>query len=156
MRNFFKHFAKIEVLTRLTVGLGAILMLWVAYMLWWPAKTLEVHNAPLPIVSNTTLHNKEMVTYRYDYCKYYDTPLSIEKDFVDGIIFKTDPIYYSTLEKGCHTQDVSVGIPDTLPTGRYKIRINLQVRINQLRTDTIVVETQYFNVINDNDKDFVN
>ncbi|OPZ94158.1 MAG: hypothetical protein BWY74_00776 [Firmicutes bacterium ADurb.Bin419] len=148
MRKFLDKLLHIEVLTRLTVGLGIILMLWVAYLLFWPVKTLVVYNAPLPIVGSTTLKGGEMVTYHYDYCKYYNTPLSIEKDFVDGIIFKTDPIYYATLEKGCHKQDVSVKIPETLPTGIYKIRINLQVRVNQLRIDNVVIETQEFSVIN--------
>jgi hypothetical protein len=136
-----------KILFTVTPILALILILWVGYMLLWPVKTLVVKNAPLPIVGATTLHNGDMVTYHYDYCKYYDTPLSIEKDFVDGIIFKTDPIYVSTLQKGCHQQDVSVKIPDTLPEGEYKIRINLQVRINQLRTDTVIIQTQTFNVI---------
>ena len=126
--------------------LGMVLMLWVAYLLWWPVKTLEVFNAPLPIVGSTTLHNGEMLTYNYDYCKYYNAPYSIEKEFVDGIIFRTDPIYVSTLKSGCHKKDVVVKVPDTLPAGEYKVRITLQVVVNQLRTDTVVIETQLFNV----------
>ena len=139
----------LALMTKLLVILGATLMLWIAYLLFWPTPTLVVKNAPMAIVGPTTVHSGGQITYHYDYCKYYDKPLNIQKDFIDGLIFKTDPIYVSQLESGCHQKDISVGVPETLPTGEYKIRIITQIVINQLRTDTVTYETASFKVIND-------
>jgi hypothetical protein len=127
------------------VILFTILVSTILYLLYWPVNTLIVKNAPMPIIGSTTLKHGEYVTYRYDYCKYYDHPLSIQRDFVDGIIFRTEP-GFAQLEPGCHVADVKVIIPETLPAGNYKIRNITQVVVNQLRTKTTTYETQEFTV----------
>lgn len=134
------------ILSCIVVVLGLSLILFVSYLLWYPVKTLVVKNAPMPIIGSRVLHNGDYIYYRYDYCKYYDYPLSIQRDFVDGIIFKTEP-GLAQLEPGCHIKDVKVIIPDTLPPGDYKIRNITQVVVNQLRTVTTVYETGEFTVI---------
>lgn len=138
---------KLFVILSSTVGiLGFSLIIYVSYLLWSPVKTLVVKNAPMPIIGSKVLKNGEYITYRYDYCKYYDHPLSIQRDFVDGIIFRTEPAF-AQLEPGCHVKDVVVKIPETLPAGQYKIRNITQVVVNQLRTVTTTYETEEFNVI---------
>ena len=130
----------------ITITTGVVLFSYIAYLLWFPVKTLVVKNAPMPIIGSTTLKPGEFVTYRYDYCKYYDHPLSIQRDFVDGIIYKTEPAV-AQLEPGCHVRDVSVIIPETLPPGEYKIRNITQVTVNQFRIQTTEIETQMFTII---------
>jgi hypothetical protein len=129
-----------------TIILGISLIGYICYLLFAPVKTLVVKNSPMPIIGSKVLKNGEYVTYRYDYCKYYDHPLSIQRDFVDGIIFRTEPAL-AQLEPGCHVRDVKVIIPETLPAGEYKIRNITQVVVNQLRTVTTTYETEEFTVI---------
>jgi len=145
-----KNHIWLKYMTLVTVILTVVLIAYVLCLLYYPAKTLVVKNAPMPIIGSKTLKAGEYVTYRYDYCKYYDHPLSIQRDFVDGVIYKTEP-GFAQLEPGCHVADVRVIIPDTLPAGEYKIRNITQVVINQLRTDTVLYETEKFNVIEEED-----
>lgn len=142
-----KHHA-LSILSTLTLFLGITLIFYVSFLLWWPVKTIEVKDSPMPIVGSTKLQSGDMLVYHYDYCKYYEIPQSIEKAFVDGIIYKTDSTYATQLEKGCHEKNVSVPIPETLPTGDYKLRITTVIRINKLRTETTVYETKMFHVTN--------
>lgn len=121
--------------------------IFLAYTYLYPHKTLEVKNSPMPIINGSVFRNGDVLTYRYDYCKYYDSPIHIQKEFVDGIIFRTEPTYVSQLEYGCHQKDVSIMVPESLPEGEYKVRITTQIVLNQLRTVTVVYETQKFSVV---------
>lgn len=131
-----------------TIFVVMVTTIYVLILLFWPVNTLVVKNAPMPIIGSKVLKAGEYVTYRYDYCKYYDHPLSIQRDFVDGIIFRTEP-GVAQLEPGCHVADVKVIIPETLPTGEYHIRNITQVVVNQLRTDTVTYTTEKFEVVSD-------
>jgi hypothetical protein len=132
------------IMSIVTVILGTALFFYIIFLLYWPVKTLEVKNFPMPIVG-TEFYPGGTVTYHYDYCKYYDTPLSIRKDFVDGIIYQTDGAV-GMLERGCHKKNVTINIPGTLQPGTYKLRITTQIVVNKLRTDTRVYETQQFEI----------
>jgi hypothetical protein len=136
--------------TTLVLGFG--LMAWIAFMLFFPVKTLEVNNQPMPITNQHEFEAGDVIWYRYDYCKYYDVPLSITKQFVDGIIFTTDSTYgVSNLQVGCHVKEVGVVVPQTLPAGTYRIRIITVIAVNRLRNETVVYETVPFKVVTHTD-----
>lgn len=148
MQKYTRKYKLLAIFGYGTIALGFALMAYIAFLLFCPTQTLEVKNAPMPIVNGSEFKAGDKITYRYDYCKYYDDPVSITKQFVDGIIYTTDPIYVATLERGCHQKDITIPIPETLPTGDYKIRIITVININQLRNDTVVYETMPFSVVN--------
>jgi hypothetical protein len=85
------------------------------------------------------------LSYEYDYVKYMAAPVTVSKQFVDGLIFQSDsPVTVRPVGSGhVHCQ---IPIPQTLPPGTYKLRITAVYQVNPIRTITITHDTEFFTV----------
>ncbi|MDP4227509.1 MAG: hypothetical protein Q8910_14105, partial [Bacteroidota bacterium] len=95
--------------------------------------------------AKTVYHQGDDTTYMVDYCKYQNPPVTVDKMFADGLLFRSDDLA-SKLSLGCHKEAVPLHIPETLPPGTYKYRIIATYQINPLKTVTLVRETNWFTV----------
>lgn len=142
-----RHNIKIKVLTAMSytaLGVVASSMIMVGFWLWYPYKTIEV-SQPY-IVKDKVVKKDTFTSYSFHYCKYTNIQPIVQKAFVDGIVF--DAEYASAVTRdGCRDTTVPLHIPETLPTGQYRLRIITQYKMNPLRTITYTRFTDTFKVI---------
>lgn len=131
-----------------TLILGFVLLAWVNYSLFWPIKTLTVAGSDKPIpVLTTSVFPGQPLSYELDYCKYTNLAATVHRTFIDGqIITLQDTV--GQLPMGCHKTMVKTAVvPETINPGRYYLDVNVEYRINILRTEYTHYRTEYFVVL---------
>ena len=135
----------------ITWGKMALIMLlvfvgYLAYYLFFPFKVVDIKTQPFPVLTKQVKHGKSMI-FHADYCKYMSVPTKTSTSFVDSIQF-IEADRSSASPKGCHSKDIAVEIPETLPAGTYKYRITANHQVHPLlRIIKVVAETEEFEVI---------
>lgn len=120
-----------------------VCLLLVSFWLFYPYKTIETTPEQFPIVGDINLKQGSDLTYSYSYQKYTDAPVTIERRFVDGLIFLSSNETVIT-EKGTGNVRVRIHIPETLPPGKYYLEIVAKYEVNPIRTITITKRTKCF------------
>ena len=86
-----------------------------------------------------------------DYCKHRNVQVDVSRELIDGIVY-TLPEISSNFPEGCHKIDVArVTIPEQVQPGTYKLRLTAVFNVNAFQQQTQVVETEEFEVINNDD-----
>lgn len=130
--------------------LAWVIVLYIAFALFWPVKTLEIknftENSPIQI-KNTIVHPGESLSYQLNYCKYTDLPSTVHRTLIDGqVISLTDTA--GQLPTGCHNVTVKTAVvPETINPGKYYLDVSVLYRINPFRTEIIKYHTGYFTVV---------
>jgi hypothetical protein len=127
----------------LAFGLLALVAFWLLY----PYKIVTYKTTPFRIVeTNKSAKQGGALSYEYDYTKYIDVPAEVSKQFIDGLIFQSEgPITRKLVGSGhVHSE---IQIPETLPSGKYRLRIIATYRVNPIRTIVITNETEQFTVM---------
>jgi hypothetical protein len=132
------------------VAVCQIVVLLIAYMLFWPVKTLVITGSdadnPVSVITKTVARG-QYLSYELSYCKYTDLPSTVSRILVDGqkiTLVETAGV----LPKGCFNTTINTAkIPDTINPGRYALDVTVYYRINDFRTEQINYSTEYFNVI---------
>lgn len=116
------------------------------FLFWWifPYKTSE-QVQPYKVLSKT-IKQGELLQYEIDYCKYTDKIPTVERQFVDGIIYAV-PQGNAQIKEGCGKINNSIKIPHQLPPGNYYIQATVTFKMNPIRTISKVYITEKFNVI---------
>ena len=130
------------------ISLGSILIAWLilihlVYLMIYPYEPLIINNVK---IFKDHYRVGDSILYEVDYCKNIDGGAMVTKNFEDGIIFMTKS-YYTNIDVGCNTKNISVLIPNTLPEGNYKLSISAEYNVNLLRDVTIRYDTPNFEVI---------
>lgn len=131
------------------IAIGYLLVGWVAYMLFWPVKTLEVKNYdpahPIPVDAEV-YYPGENLSYQLDYCKYFDGRATVHRTLVDGQIVQLQDTM-GGLPLGCRVITVKTAIiPETITPGRYYLDVVVEYELNPLRTERVHYQTDYFTV----------
>lgn len=100
---------------------------------------------------NGTIINKEVeageyLQMRQVYCKSGDYITTVSRSFVDGFIY-TAPNVLGKRPNGCHDVIELIYVPKALNPGTYTISTNISYQPNPLRTITLNVTTEKFEVI---------
>jgi len=117
---------------------------YIGFLLLWPVKTIEILNAPSPVL-NGEVTAGDVVHVYVKYCKYVDKPATIERALVDTIVIYYEPII-NRLPKGCGELTLAVKIPEYALSGIYSIRSSITHQVNPIRKETVIYETQKFHV----------
>jgi hypothetical protein len=128
-----------------------VVLLVVAFWLLAPYRTIEFKNeagTPVYVTNKTVYRQNENGSYTVKFCKYTDMKPTVTKKFEDGIEYTADDTR-AVLDKGCHTQSVSLHIPETLPPGRYRLAIYLDYQVNPLRDIAMEHYSNWFTVTRD-------
>lgn len=129
-----------------TLMLIILTLLYGAYLVLWPFKTLEVYQHPMPVL-NSPLKRGEHVEMRVDYCKFTSVPFDISWQLVNDRVFFLE-VKPTDLPTGCHNVVVSpVIIPKDAPLGEYIIRNKVTYYLNPIRRITLEFETEPFVVV---------
>jgi hypothetical protein len=129
------------------LGFVMIFIIWSVFMIWWvyPYKTVKINQQPY-IVSEKVIKQGGQLGYVIDACNYTDVVPTVNKQFVDGIIY-TVPDGVVRLPDGCNKTIVSVKVPKSLPTGEYTLKIFVSYKMNPIRIITSQYQTEKFSVI---------
>ena len=118
-----------------------------AFWLLWPYRTVEKTQSPLPIVKGyETVRQGGVVAYEYDYVKYSNVQPTVNREFVDGLIFESSDASTHLGPRVGHVR-VEVPIPYTLPPGHYRLKIYISFQMNPWRTIQNVDTTGQFTVL---------
>ena len=137
-------------LTVFSYGTMLLAFVFLAVVLFWqfyPYHVIDSRPKPYNIVEpGKTVYQGGVLSYEYDYEKFLDTPVTVRKQFVDGIIFEAPSIFtYKPVGEGhVHAQ---IEIPETLPPGTYHLRITATYKVNPIRSITIENSTEEFTVL---------
>jgi hypothetical protein len=115
-----------------------------AYWSFYPYKTIE-HYPDSYALGKTTLKQGETTFYEFNYCKFSDAPVTLYKQFIDGIVYEA-PVYPAFLQVGCGSAKIDITIPVNLPPGEYYLKVEANYKVNPIRTITETNITQKFTV----------
>lgn len=119
------------------------------WLLFYPYNVIEVKQVPFPVIEKTLKHG-DRLEFVLDYCKYMNSPATIQSQFVDGVVVQLSQSI-TNVPTGCHNRiDNSVVIPKHLPIGKYVFRSVVNYKVNALRTIQYVYETEEFEIIDSN------
>ena len=119
-------------------------LLLAAYWLFYPYKIITYSDLPYQ-TAKTEYVQGDITTYSFKFCKHLELPATVEKQFVDGLLFMSEG-NKNNLPLGCHKAVIQLHIPETLPAGEYKLRTTARYRVNPIRIIEVVNETNTFNV----------
>ena len=136
---------KAYTLSSLLVVIMIFLLGVVLFLLLWPVRVAEFHT-PYKMSAKTVEANN-VISYTADYCKFLPFSASVNRTLVnESVLFL--PETPTNLATGCHKISVPILIPANAPPGTYHLRIALTYKVNFLREQTYVIESEPFEVTN--------
>lgn len=132
------------------ISLAILGLFYTGYLLFWPYKTVtfkQTNNLEI-LNENKQLRAGEDLQYKISYCKYTDKTAIITRTIQDGVLYILPPVE-ARVSEGCkENATVNIAtIPKAIPPGKYTMVINLQYRINPLRTVSHTLATEPFYVV---------
>lgn len=111
--------------------------------------TVEPHvDSQGNFVLRDTFSTGEAVTYGIEYCKDRRVPATVRAFFVDTAMVEM-PAVESNWDAGCGKLIIDdFVVPRFLPTGSYYLRVEVEYRVNPLRTVKVEYRTTDFTIIN--------
>ena len=129
-----------------TLILAFLFICLISYWAFYPYRLLDVKDKP--IVEDAIVTQGQWTSYSFDYCKWSTAPVTVRKDFVDGIVYQMESPK-TPLLTGCHSIVVPLHIPKNLPPGEYLVRIQGVYQVNPIRKIEVIIETTRFTVTRD-------
>jgi len=123
-----------------------LLLVLIMFWAFFPYQTIKF-NAPYQTEKLVYTQGDETF-YVVDACKYTDVVPSIQKEFVDGLVFTAESPQ-AFLTKGCRKQEVLLLIPHTLPSGKYRLKISTQYKMSPFQTISHIEYSNWFTVLED-------
>lgn len=138
--------AKIDIkyyLIAIAVGLA----IFGSILAYWSWGSFEVITFKGEYKTEKLIYSKgEETFYSVDYCKLLDAKVvSISKEFVDGLVFEAESPQAS-LYPGCRAQEVPLKIPNTLPAGKFRLRVTIIYQVTPTQTKTYTHYSNWFEV----------
>ena len=121
------------------------LVILVTYWLVFPYKILSFNEGNGTFI-DTTVKRGEFLHMHQNSCKYMDIPSTINRQFVDGVIYSIVPTN-ARRPLGCTENIEYIYIPTELPVGEYYISTLISFPPNPLRTVSYTVKTKKFTIV---------
>lgn len=124
---------------------SSILLAYLGYVLFYPIEILEPQTQPYKAITKTV---KQGGTLRYivDACKTRNAVGVVTRIIVvDGVEFKLTP-EPGTVKKGCNEVEVSIEIPETIPTGKAYMDIYISYPLNPFRNLYYFLKVEEFEI----------
>lgn len=133
-----------------------ILLAYIAFLLFYPVKTVNFYNLPMKVHSDTYVA-WEILSYEVQFCRYIDVYTLVTKVLIweDGseYFLSTVNAPFPSSDSWCWELNPDVIIlendvlPLNLPPGEYHLEATVRYIINPLRTIPHVVESEKFTVL---------
>ncbi len=127
------------------LAVAALLIIYISYLLLWPANVIEVKTQPIPL-NPTELKPGDVAIMTFDYCKNRNLKSRITIELVG----ETIPPTLSSIrnfETGCHSTHVGFTVPESTRPGHYYMAIEFEYEVNQIRTDVQRFDSVPFQVV---------
>ncbi len=118
------------------IALIGIVTFWSVY----PYKPLEINKVS---IKTEEAKRGEIFIYELDYCKKGSDQVHISRKFIDGVVYSV-PEVYTTNQKGCRVSNIGILIPESLPSGEYRLELDYTYKVNPIRTITVSTITGVF------------
>jgi hypothetical protein len=145
--NARRHNILLDILGYSSIGAVTLSMLVIGFWWFYPYKVITYDHTPFHIVQrDKKAETGTALSYEYNYTKYMNIAPTVTKQFVDGIVFESaSAITVKPIGSGHVISEIP--IPQTLPPGKYHLKITASYKVNPIRTITIINETESFTVI---------
>lgn len=145
-------YRNLRIITCLTCILLSSLVLMVTYWLVYPYDPMKIDDDQFQIVYPVefphVVKQGEYITYEFTYERTGNVNPIIQRQFVDGLVFNVAGDTAATvIEPGKGTAQVQIAIPQTLPPGRYSLRIISKYQVNPIRLIQYEYYTEEFEVV---------
>lgn len=131
-------------LAMVTLSIGFLSIGLVTYWLIAPYDVLELKKGNGEL-TYTEVKSGSYLEMRQVYCKKTNLVSTVDRKFIDGILYQAPQIKASR-KVGCYDTIEYVYIPKALPTGTMKLQDTISFKVNPLRTVTYTVETDSFTI----------
>lgn len=123
---------------------------YVLFSLLYPFNALMVKNSTSLAVVSKSVEAGSNVEFLVDYCKYWDIKPLVRKEIIGEFSLVSIPPLPENrqLPSGCHKVFINHTVPIITPTGKYRIFIFLEYKINTFRSVTYTLTTEEFFVNN--------
>jgi len=124
--------------------LGSLMMLYISYLILHPVnllKFVQPHH-----VMDTANNQQGILRYEVDYCASKELFLIIDRQLENtktGELWDV-PDKFAHFSKGCSKEMYDLLLPLKIDPGTYKLRDNISIRINALRTESYDYESESF------------
>lgn len=135
----------INKLSSLFLGGMILVSLIFLYLMFWPVEIIKPNVQPYKI-QTPIVHIGGQVIYVIDACKYRETTAQVSRRFVNGVIFMLPPVT-NNVPKGCFITPTSVTIPSEITPGTWYLQLDIEYKVNFLRTKSYHFKTDTFQVI---------
>lgn len=131
------------------IGVAALFLIIAGFLAFMPVQIIKANRQPY-IVTTPALKAGDPITYIADVCKYKDVSSLVTRTFVDeNNVHYPIPQQQSNIPSGCHQNKVIVPTLGNLHPGRWYMTLDVEYRVNILRsetyhftTDTFVIEAE--------------
>jgi hypothetical protein len=120
------------------------------YCKFYPFEPITTSPKVFPIIypANKIVKQGDHIVYQFKYNKTTDIMPVVQRQFVDGIVFNVAGLQTSAATtKGAGIAQVEIDIPETLPPGKYYLRIGTMYQINPIRRLYYIYMTEKFEVV---------
>lgn len=128
------------------IGIAIAFVLWIGYSVFVPTQVLEVE-VPIP-ATPTEVKAGDVVNLSFNYCKTKDLDSYIKIDFLGNYVIPSLSTTRS-FPVGCHNEILAISIPAGTPNGVYSVRLEIDYRVNALRTEHYIFDSVDIKVVND-------
>lgn len=151
-------------ITTLVLGLFVVAFSIILTLLaFYPYKTIEVFNAPVPVLNNIPVRQGETVFYEVKFCKYTNAFATVSRQLQGNGISLTQAANRSDAPATSVGDDAnrpcskdnpvtrisgSFIVPQNTPAGNYHLKVIAEYQVNVFRTIPYVFETQNFKIEN--------
>lgn len=137
------------------IAAGWLVLLYVAVLMFWPFKTVDILNNPFPVL-NSPIKAGDIIKWEVHSCRHTGATAEVVRTLIaDDVTPGTSSLVRiplnndsSRLEKGC-TKHITANtvIPVSTPPGDYHIEINISYQVNPFKKVERQYETQSFQVL---------
>jgi len=120
---------------------------YVIYLMVFPLEVFKPNIQPYKIMNeNKTVKIGDNVIYQVDACKFMDISAISRRSFVNAIEINLPPKETSVV-KGCNKTQMLVQVPNEIIPGTWHLEINIEYKINPLRSKIYHLKTENFQVV---------
>lgn len=123
---------------------ATILFAWI-FIQYWPITVIVPNTQPYKVLTKKVKVGEQLI-YLVDACKKIAVPSVVSRSFVDGVTYPSITSI-NNVSVGCGRTKVSILVPNFIVPGVYHVVLNIQYKINPLRTDTYHFKTETFEVL---------
>lgn len=133
----------------LALILSGVAIFTLFYILFWPVQVIKPNTIPYKVLTPIVKVGGDLV-YQVDACKFIDSKATVYRSFVDGQRYPA-LISFNNIRKGCGITNVKIPVPNFVIPGKYHLELDIEYRINALKSVTYHFRTEEFYII-ENDR----